>query len=254
MATPAAYITAICFRGGPLGRFLALAAYWVPLALWMRLAGLAVFTRLLYLQYMSMSWFASYVFNVLLLELIAEPSPNPSCYYEYANPCFAAQQVYHYVVMINLHRLYYREPYTLMACLTDLTAALAVPGVLWWSGSFSFLQILYGALAGIGVGLATSMSLYLFWLDRFPFIMQNTIMTRWLSMRSHTGLSEKELAHIDKLDPEFREEVTDGQQQQGFWRRVKFGARMIVHVEQNVVEANHDPHGAVVEAVFPISL
>ena len=139
-------------------------------------SGYAFFTGFIYVQLLSSSFWLTFMASTTLQAIIARAVPHPSCNSSsWGNPSFETQLVYHYVAMLIVHRLYWRIPIGVMAIARAAALCVMLPILYVWSGNSTIAQVVFGALAGLLVGLLSTVSIYLFWLPRIWVLTENPL-------------------------------------------------------------------------------
>ena len=123
-----------------------------------------------------MMFYVTFLGSVVLQAIVARSVPHPSCNNSsWGNPSFETQLVYHYVAMLLVHRLYWKIRISVLATLRAAAYCVLLPALYVWSGNSTIPSVVFGALAGLLIGLFSTVSIYLFWLPRIWVLADNPL-------------------------------------------------------------------------------
>lgn len=199
--------TVFCYRGGAVGKFIVLLAVWAPASVWFAIAGVAMHTRLLYVQYISSTWWVGAFVAAVLADVFKQDAPRSICNNGYSMPDTETLLLYQYLVLIGIHRLYWGEPFTWVTWLRVIYFGLFMPAVFVWSGNRTIWQVMVGAGVGSLVAVVCSMHLYIFWNERFRSIESDTFIGSYLGYKDHVPPEQSFTSEATRL-LEWRAEQT----------------------------------------------
>jgi hypothetical protein len=180
MSGYSASIESLCYRGGAAGEAVVGFAFYLPIAIFLGLNGYGFFSGAIYVLLLSTSFWLSFLGSVVLQAIIAHGVPHPSCNSStWGNPSFETQLIYHYVGMLLVHRLYWKLRIGVLAVVRAASFCVLLPILYVWSGNNTIPSVVFGALAGLLIGLLSTVSIYLFWLPRIWVLAENPIL-RWI--------------------------------------------------------------------------
>lgn len=101
-------------------------------------------------------------------------------------PSLPLALVYHYLVMVIIHRLFWRDPLlTVGSVVKAVVLGVGIGALLWLSGNNTIMQLVWGMVVGVVVGGLFSAALYCFALERMWVFSMHWFFGTWLQYRSH---------------------------------------------------------------------
>lgn len=185
-----------CYRGGLVGQTLTDYLLLLPFAVWTSVGAVGYKLHLTYVQYIFWSSYISALLHLIIREIAQQPAPFPFCNTGFALPAVSVVLVYHYITMVLIHRIIWREPLlTIATVIRSILLGIGVPGALWWTGNHTFLQVFISAWIGITVGAICSTLLYCIALERMWVFSLSPFFGHYLGYRTHD--LELEKLHCD---------------------------------------------------------
>jgi hypothetical protein len=169
---------------------------YMPVVLRLGLGGYALYSKDLYLQILSSSYWLALLLNTLLQSIFLEQHPNPSCAFGLASPAWECQVIGHFLILFVLwHRRYWHIPLSAIIVIRTLVLAVVVPVVFVVSGNHTIKQVLLGLGFGAATGLFMVHAMLFFWLDRLDIICSTHVLRNWLGYRSAVTLFYANQSH-----------------------------------------------------------
>lgn len=175
------FVLSLCYKSGTdFNGYLTWFLYNMPITVWYLLSGLAWYSRDTYIQILSSSYWIAALGNYLIAFLTEELRPNPLCNNQgYGMPSWEAQLAYHFIVIMLAHRIFWIRALGLMDIMRGLILGLLIPFWLVFSGNYSLVQVILGAVVGLVTGAFTVQAVFLFWIDRFQILTAHPILNSW---------------------------------------------------------------------------